>query len=727
MESLGVNKPWDPGRNNRRKLSGGEDSADCLDMNTVGSACTEETFLMTATSVSVKIKLYGLKHKVEAATNLLKRLLPGLPDRIGDVEELVGQAFASGCELYGEREALEWAGDFKFPRNVTDRDEFGLREFDNNLKALVKRRQEEIGAKRMSFDSIKRINCSDPDYGRLKELVEGLRIFVASDFVPNEKPPPLRKKYLRVAAAVNKVMMELYDQGLVLFLPTTVELKIPSVHFSSTHWTTKAGKAKGRPLGDCSNSESGSALNSTEAKVLVDAHYGKIEHPTLTELMQMINRQADRVGREHVACWKIDLSGAFTLLFLHSDDVHLAAIELMDGITMFYITGFFGGTGTPASFQVITRVLERHINSLISGEIRIYVDDIMGCCSKEELEKDMNVAITECQGLLGEGSVAHDKTESSLLTGKLTWIGWEVNLATWTVSIGRKNFLKTLYGFFVVNEEDGVPIREIQRLASWASRYSTICRILRPYTTNLYAEVQGVNNLGITKKLRPKAVYTIRLWRIILCMMELQTTRFCRCISSFDKKEAQYAIEYDASLKGLGILVYRRKDEFEPFALWKVSGISTSFAVGHDASYQNAMEFIAIVIATSMLIQLGARNATITVEGDNKSSLAWVLTERFKGQRSQRAAVVYIALGVQFNVVVGDVSHVSGINNGVCDKLSRGVSPLSLGFNSNDTVFITEDSVIFQLLQICDPVQEIVNERDLIDLWTKSNLIISTL
>jgi len=47
----------------------------------------------------------------------------------------------------------------------------------------------------------------------------------------------------------------------------------------------------------------------------------------LTDLMQTVDRQAQRVGKEQVACWKIDLSGAFTLLFIHSNDVQLAAFE----------------------------------------------------------------------------------------------------------------------------------------------------------------------------------------------------------------------------------------------------------------------------------------------------------------------------------------------------------------------------------------------------------------
>jgi len=84
----------------------------------------------------------------------------------------------------------------------------------------------------------------------LEELVERLRIFVASDFVSNRSPPHLRHKYLRVSPAVNKVLMELYSKGDVLFLPTVVAKSLPDVHFSSTHWTTKSGEAKGRPLGD---------------------------------------------------------------------------------------------------------------------------------------------------------------------------------------------------------------------------------------------------------------------------------------------------------------------------------------------------------------------------------------------------------------------------------------------------------------------------------------------
>jgi len=139
------------------------------------------------------------------------------------------------------------------------------------------------------------------------------------------------------------------------------------------------------------------------------------------------------------------------------------------------------------------------------------------------------------------------------------------------------------------------------------------------------------------------------------------------------------------------------------------------------------MEFIAIVVAMSILIQLGARNSTVTVRGDNKSSLAWVLTERFKGLRSQRAAVVYVALGVRFDLVVGEACHIAGTDNDICDQLSRGVCPSDLGFSVKDSLSVTNDSIVFRLMQLCDPVQEMVNEGDLIELWSQTNSLISSL
>ena len=152
-----------------------------------------EDALMVESSIKNRLAEYGLVDKVNAATLLLKSLLPSLSVRTEEVEKLIGETFASGSDVYGEIKALRWAEGFEFPLDVTDRDRIEFEQLDYNLIDLVKRRQKEIGAKRMSLETISRISHQDPDYGLLEKLVEGLRIFVAADFVPNGKPPLLRK------------------------------------------------------------------------------------------------------------------------------------------------------------------------------------------------------------------------------------------------------------------------------------------------------------------------------------------------------------------------------------------------------------------------------------------------------------------------------------------------------------------------------------------------------
>ena len=80
---------------------------------------------------------------------------------------------------------------------------------------------------------IRTVDKSDPDFDLIRSLVTGIPIVTAQSFVPNGKPPPLRQKYLRVAPAVNKMMHELYQAGLIFIVTTEVAMKIPGVHFQA--------------------------------------------------------------------------------------------------------------------------------------------------------------------------------------------------------------------------------------------------------------------------------------------------------------------------------------------------------------------------------------------------------------------------------------------------------------------------------------------------------------
>jgi hypothetical protein len=111
--------------------------------------------------------------------------------------------------------------------------------------------------------------------------------------------------------------------------------------------------------------------------------------------------------------------------------------------------------------------------------MKTYVDDFMGVCLKKNLTFDMTTAKEITERLLGKFSISDKKTKVGPI---LDWIGWKVNLENQTVSISDHNLYKTLYGFFQLEEFQKITVREIQRLASWASRYSLICRYMKPFT-----------------------------------------------------------------------------------------------------------------------------------------------------------------------------------------------------------------------------------------------------
>jgi hypothetical protein len=100
--------------------------------------------------------------------------------------------------------------------------------------------------------------------------------------------------------------------------------------------------------------------------------WGPVVLPTIEEIIKMIEEQAVKYGWENIVLWKVDLHGAFHLMDIHPDDVTLMAMELRNGMVAYFLSGFFGWTGFPIAFGVISRCLCRRIASRITGRLVIF-------------------------------------------------------------------------------------------------------------------------------------------------------------------------------------------------------------------------------------------------------------------------------------------------------------------------------------------------------------------
>jgi hypothetical protein len=639
-------------------------------------------------------------------TRIAHVLFPSENILVSEISSLVRNSILSADENYGELEAIEWANGYTFPPGLGSRDAERLRELNGDLAAMTRERHAEmLVVGRLCDESIKNtVDPSDPDFSLLRGLVTGIPIVTAQEFKPNGKPPPLRSKYLRVAPAVNKMMYELYDAGLIFILPTEAALLIPGVHFSSTHWAKKKGKKKGRPIGDASSSESGCPLNGEEVKVKVDALWGSIRHPTVESLVRMISRVASRVGWDKVVLWKIDLKGAFSLLFIKPEDVRLLCFELTDGLTMLYHTGMFGHTEMPCGFDIVTRVLRRTINRNIdaNSECEGYVDDIMGASSIECVHSDMAAAEGVCNSLMGPGAV--EKTKSSW--GRTQdWIGWSMCTDSRTVSIAEHNFLKTMHGFFMVDETKPVRIKVLQKLASWGSRYAAVCRFMRPYTNDLFTAMGGkVGNSNVARRLDTAAQYCIRLWRCCLCLMGLRSAcKYTRLMHSYVPSAPKYLVEFDGSLTGVGIIIFR-VDENGNEQLWKVARFVFPFNLGCDSSFQNTCELIGLVMAVGCLVALGVSQSMVGARGDSTTALTWIMSEQFRSGPSRGASVCFMALGVRHDIHFKSRQHIRGVDNTICDALSRDRTPEMLGYRRDEIMEVSDHMWLARLLVACNPV-----------------------
>ena len=99
----------------------------------------------------------------------------------------------------------------------------------------------------------------------------------------------------------------------------------------------------------------------------------------------------------------------------------------MKVLSEFQFVGIFGWSCTPAAFQVVTRAISFELCHWLTSRTLTYVDDVIGICMASDIEED----IKRCTD-------AGSRVEVT---------GYVIDLDRRLVSIARKNFLNTIYGF----------------------------------------------------------------------------------------------------------------------------------------------------------------------------------------------------------------------------------------------------------------------------------------
>ena len=645
---------------------------------------------------------------------LVTRLYTRAYDR-QSIGRLLTEAFKNNDLHYGEREALLWAGEFEMCQDTISRHVNMFEGVGYDLAKLIRVLKEDIKGSRLSKASIRaNVSRDNPEYDKLLALVDGMSLCPSPSFRPNgpHDLPKLSNTYKRLSRVVNKMITEDFiDKKLAFVLPKAMVLEhCPSFHLSRLSWTVKFGKQCGRPLVDASAGDM--PINSKFTKEAYDKIWGVIQHPTLSDLVLMVSSYASEVMEsdsmvswQDFVIWKVDLKGAYTLLSFADEAIPYIAAQLDGGNIIFFICGVFGYTGTPMAFQVASRGIKFEVNRLIKGRVEIYVDDLFGVSLKTDVDEDVRATSDFCRRLFNAECIADSKTE---IGRKVDVIGYSIDLDMGRISIAKKNYLKVIYGLSSIKLDEKVPTKFLQRFASWLSRYSVICPVLRPLSKAIYGSFSMDKRYEhVSVDLSRSAKMALRLFRAIFLVAMLDEGKFTRSFYSFQRVlEPDYIIEFDASLFGCGILLYKCENGRELY-LGATSFSIEQLRFGMDSTFQNAAEFTAGVLGLVVLSKICEKGSSVVFRGDSCSALTWLEEGRFRSNFITRMAFVYIYMGLTCELLIGESIHISSEDNHKADYLSR---------NYNQVTDISER--VGALIKLLDPHSPFVNDSDYVTFWT---------
>jgi len=207
-------------------------------------------------------------------------------------------------------------------------------------------------------------------------------------------------------------------------------------------------------------------------------------------------------------------------------------------------------------------------------------------------------------------------------------------------------------------------------------------------------------------------------------LLVVDEKHYGRPMASFRPRPPEYIVETDASLQGVGVILYKTEGALDTCMGGSAVSIK-NFGFGRDSSFQNTAEYIGMVLGVLALVKTGVRNTDVLIRGDSTSALSWVTEGRVKGQHAINAAVVVTALYIRFGIRPRYSIFLAGLDNHKADLLSRieekGITVeqamIRNGHGESPIINLRDNHGTDTLIQMCDPKVRIEQEDEFARLW----------
>ena len=507
----------------------------------------------------------------------------------------------------------------------------------------------------------------------------GVPLIVDEDFEPCDEPGKLSKSAQQAPAAVEAHLYKQRLLGMGVLLTEAALETIADRNELTNGIALQKEKLRGRLTTNCSGNAArkGKFLNSKGAKAKAIAVWGELELPTIELIIQDIIEVADEHGEDEVVALKADVDTAYPQCSFDPKRVQWMTSRAPSGLVYCSFHCNFGWGPMGFAFNMISVVVVAVVTAIIFGLVRMYVDDLITITTRKHCRRDRELASTVLDSLMGDGanSLAKQGSTEDNVEREIVILGWLISLSTWTVDIAPYNRIKTLYTFWTLDLDSSVSFKTMQALCSLAQRYSMIFRELGVLMGDLWCMLGERRHVarGLTLSTRAKSVIT--LWRAYLVHAEVKLRRgevAGRCLSTFRRERATFVVEFDGSLRGIGVRVFQKERGVE--RLLYNYGLATMDNLGGDSSYQNSMEAIGGAVGILLAARGGAKGSTVHLRGDSKVALAWLSGGKsgFRSIHAQGALMVAVMVLEQCDILVEkETTLITSKQNHVCDCMSR--------------------------------------------------------
>jgi hypothetical protein len=567
---------------------------------------------------------------------------------------------------------------------------------DIGVVATCARVQEQHAGSYLQPHIVRALYPGFPEYETLLRIaVEGSPVLRPPLWTPNNGVGvQVRAIATSMADAFILRMTEEQAKGDVIIVeaePFTALCSAQGVAFNLVEcgWVFKHGSKESDLLGRITDDHTHSPcpLNTIESKALADDLYGPPVCPQLTDMCESLRAAQTQYPDQPIYGMAEDVSRAYRRCRFRPDDCPLAGAILpltRDGKQYYALrmSHSFGDNTSAHVWGVPARALVWLVNQSvdlpgIAARSDIYVDDYYAFTPQHLIAPTSRVFDLACS-VAGDDARDASKSRSSR---ELQLLGWQFLDEFNIVRPNTKGWFSLLALFFHnipwnITKKCKLPVRMLQRLGSYASRYSQAFPALRPYCHGFYGDTRGARSFA-TRRISTRTAQDVWMWRMFLAIAyhhphAMATPLHWPTLSHADPDvqaaAADLIVYVDAALSNNSCGAYIEDISWCFFTCPVVSFMHGDHQFPMNI---NILECIGLILGILLAIDTAPPTCThIHVWCDNAATVAWAATHRVHSPLTCLLLQI-LTLAAAAKRILITVGWLPGVRNVIADAISR--------------------------------------------------------